>query len=114
MMVRRGARRPKRWPGGGRFGAWMLQKLSPYAFTLHYPDPELGSTLRGAVLRRARSAVPAPRGEAPLFLAIPTGAPPQGKNTVPPPCAGLITGACSPVLPFPASHPPPLSHSLSP
>src|SRR5258708_39398938 len=98
MMVRRGARRPKRWPGGGRFGAWMLQKLSPYAFTLHYPDPELGSTLRGAVLRRARSAVLERRGGGPHLVGITACRPAGGKTTFAAHWAGLFAGDGAPGL----------------
>src|SRR5258707_5673223 len=115
MMVRRGSRRPKRWPGGGRFGAWMLQKLSPYAFTLHYPDPELGSTLRGAVLRRARSAVLERRGGGPHFVRIKSCRRAEGKTTLAAHCAGRIAGDGSRGLLVDASNASAaLSNSLTP
>jgi Mrp family chromosome partitioning ATPase len=98
MMVRRGLRWPKRWPSGGRFGAWVLEKLSPYALTLHYPDPELASILRGAVLRRARSAVLERRGDVPHFVGITSCRRAEGKTTFAAHWAGLIAGDGSRVL----------------
>ena len=97
-MVRRGLRWPKRWPSGGRFGAWVLQKLSPYGLTLHYPDPELVSILRAAVLRRARSAVLERRGDVPHFVGITSCRRAEGKTTFAAYWAGLIAGDGSRVL----------------
>jgi polysaccharide biosynthesis/export protein ExoF len=114
MVVRRGLRRPKRWLGGGRFGARMLQKLSPYAFTLHYSDPELGSTLRGAVLRRARSAVLERRGDVPHFVGITSCRRAEGKTTFAAHWAGLIAGDGSRVLLVDASNAAARSNSLAP
>lgn len=116
MMDRPALREPKRWPGGGRFGAWMLQKLSPHAYarTLHYADPELGSTLRGTVLRRARSAVLERRGDVPHIVGITSCRCAEGKSTFAAHWAGLIAGDGSRVLLVDASKTAALSNSLTP
>jgi exopolysaccharide production protein ExoF len=117
MMGRRGLRQGKRWPGGGRFGAWMLEKLShyaPYARNVHYADLQLGSDLRGAVLRRARSAVLERRGDVPRFVGITSCRRAEGKTTVAAHWAGLIAGDGSRVLLVDASNAAALSNSLTP
>jgi Mrp family chromosome partitioning ATPase/capsular polysaccharide biosynthesis protein len=115
MMVRRGLGWPKRWPGGGRFGAWMRQKLSPYALSLHYPDVELASIMRRAVLRRARSAVLERCGSVPQFVGITSYHPGEGKTAFAAYWAGLIAGDGSRVLLVDASgNDAALSKSLTP
>lgn len=116
MMESPALRQPKRWPGGGRFGAWMLQKLFPYAYahTLHYADPELSSTWRRGVLRLARSAVLERRGNVPHVVGITSCCSAEGKTTFAAHWAGLIAGDGSRVLLVDASKAAALSNSLAP
>jgi Mrp family chromosome partitioning ATPase/capsular polysaccharide biosynthesis protein len=111
MMVRRDLP----WRSGGWFGAWMLRKLSPYAPALHYPDAELASILRRAVLRRARSAVLERSGSVPHFVGITSCRRGEGKTTFAAHWAGLIAGDGSRVLLVDASgDDAALSNSLTP
>jgi Mrp family chromosome partitioning ATPase/capsular polysaccharide biosynthesis protein len=103
------------WRSGSRFGAWMLRKLSPYVLALHYPDAELASILRYAVLRRARSAVLERCGSAPHFVGITSCRRAEGKTTFAAHWAGLIAGDGSRVLLIDASRDDAvLSNSLTP
>jgi Mrp family chromosome partitioning ATPase/capsular polysaccharide biosynthesis protein len=95
-------------------GAWLLGKLSPYALALHYPA-ELASILRGAVLRRARAAVLERCGSVPHIVGITSCRPSEGKTTFAAHWAGLIAGDGSRVLLIDASrHDAALSNSLTP
>lgn len=111
MMVQRDLR----WRSGGWLGAWMLRKLSPYALALHYPDAELASILRRAVLRRARSAVLERCGSVPHVVGITSCRRAEGKTTFAAHWAGLIAGDGSRVLLIDASRgDAALSNSLTP
>jgi Mrp family chromosome partitioning ATPase len=82
---------------------------------LHYPDAELASILRYAVLRRARSAVLERCGSAPHFVGITSCRRAEGKTTFAAHWAGLIAGDGSRVLLIDASRDDAvLSNSLTP
>jgi Mrp family chromosome partitioning ATPase/capsular polysaccharide biosynthesis protein len=98
----------------GRFGAWLPRQPSP-SLALHYPDAELPSILRRAVLRRARSAVLEQCGSVPHVVGITSCRRGEGKTTFAAHWAGLIAGDGSRVLLIDASRDDTaLSNSLTP
>lgn len=109
-LPRTAFRRDLGWLSGGRLGAWVLRKLFPYRLDLHYPEPQLASSLR-----RARSAVLERCGSVPHIIGVTSCRRGEGKTTIAAHWAGLIAGDGSRVLLIDASRDDAtLSNSLAP